>query len=159
MTDNRKLICFAGVRCNRLLRFAGHRLGIAGRVDAGSKISRRASKFGAPRTSSVARDSSSERGFRSAILGLVGILEGSLLYIRGWQIWMRVFRIGGRSLDRGAGGANSLLNFLFSCCQRIVRNVQRALLYFRVDYAVQRFDRIGYFLLVSGISQFVDFNS
>src|SRR3954467_3002679 len=119
MTDSRKLICFAGVRCNQLLRFAGHRLEIAGRVDAGSKISRRA-RFGAPRTSSVARDSSSERGFRSAILGLVGILEGSLLYIRGWQIWMRVFRIRGRSLDRGAGGANSLLHFLFSRRQRIV---------------------------------------
>ena len=42
------------------------------------------------------------------------------------------------------------LDFLFSCCQRIVRDVQRVLLYFGFDYAVQRFDRIGYFLLVSG---------
>jgi hypothetical protein len=37
--------------------------------------------------------------------------------------------------------------------------VQRALLYFGFNYAVQRFDRVGYFLLVSGISQFIDFNS
>ena len=37
--------------------------------------------------------------------------------------------------------------------------MQRAFLYFGFDYAVQRFDRIGYFLLVSGISQFLDFNS
>jgi hypothetical protein len=39
MTDNRKFICLAGARCNRLLRFAGHRLEIAGRAGAGSKIS------------------------------------------------------------------------------------------------------------------------
>jgi hypothetical protein len=75
------------------------------------------------------------------------------------QVWMRAFRICGRSLVRGPGGANSFLDFLFSRGQRIVRDVQRALRYFGFDYAVQRFDRIGYFLLVSGISQFVDFNS
>ena len=72
---------------------------------------------------------------------------------------MRAFRICGRSFDRGPGGADSLLDFLFSRCQRIVRDVQRALLYFGFDYAVQRFDRIGYFLLVSGVSEFLDFNS
>ena len=72
---------------------------------------------------------------------------------------MRVFSICGRSLDGGPSGADSLLDFLFSRCQRIVRDVQRALLYFGFDYAVQRCDRVGYFLLVSGISQFLDFNS
>ncbi len=72
---------------------------------------------------------------------------------------MRTLSICGRSLDGGPGGADSLLDFLFRRCQRIVRDVQRALLYFRLDYAVQRFDRIGYFLLVSGISQLLDFNS
>jgi hypothetical protein len=37
--------------------------------------------------------------------------------------------------------------------------VQRAFLYFGFDYAVQRVDRIRNFLFVSGISQFLDFNS
>jgi len=37
--------------------------------------------------------------------------------------------------------------------------VQRALLYFGFDYAVQRCNRIRYFLLVSGISKFLDFKS
>ena len=72
---------------------------------------------------------------------------------------MRAFPICSRRLDRGPGGADRLLDFLFSRCQRIVRDVQRALLYFGFEYAVQRFDRIGYFLLVGGISQFLDFNS
>jgi hypothetical protein len=72
---------------------------------------------------------------------------------------MRAFGICGRSLDRGPGGADSLLDFLFSRRQRIVRDVERALLDFGFDYAVQRFDRIRYFLLVSGISDIVDFNS
>jgi len=36
------------------------------------------------------------------------------------QVWMRAFRICGRSLDGGPGGADSLLDFLFSRCQRIV---------------------------------------
>ena len=52
-----------------------------------------------------------------------------------------------------------MLYFFLSRCQRVVRNVQRALLYFGFDYAVQRFDRVGYFLLVSWISQFLDINS
>jgi hypothetical protein len=72
---------------------------------------------------------------------------------------MRAFRICGRGLDRGPGGADSLLDFLFRRCQRIVRDVQRAFFYFGFDYAVQRFNRIRYFLLVSGISGIVDFNS
>jgi hypothetical protein len=72
---------------------------------------------------------------------------------------MRSFRICSRSLDCGSRGVNRLLDFLFSRGQRIVRDVQRALRYFGFDYAVQGFDRIGYFLLVSGISQFLDFNS
>ena len=72
---------------------------------------------------------------------------------------MRAFRICGRSPDGSPGGADSLLDFLFSRCQRVVRDVQRALLYFAFDYAVQRCDRVGYFLLVSGISQSLDFNS
>ena len=66
---------------------------------------------------------------------------------------MRVFSICGRSLDGGSGGADSLLNFLLSRCQGIVRDVQRAFLYFVFDYAVQRCDRVGYFLLVGRISQ------
>ena len=63
---------------------------------------------------------------------------------------MRVFCICGRSFDRSPGGADSLLDFLFSRCQRIVRDVERALRYFGFAYAVQGLDRIGYFLLVSG---------
>ena len=59
---------------------------------------------------------------------------------------MRAFRICGHSLDRGPGGADSLLDFLFSRCQGIVRNVHRAFLYFGFDYALQGFDRIGHFL-------------
>jgi hypothetical protein len=59
---------------------------------------------------------------------------------------MRAFRICGRSLDRGSSGADSLLDFLFSHCQRIVRGVERAFLYFGFDYAVQRFDGIAYLL-------------
>ena len=72
---------------------------------------------------------------------------------------MRAFRICGRSLDRGPRGADGLLDFLFSRCQWIVRDVQRALLYFGFDYAVQRFDRIGQLLLADGVSELVDFNS
>ncbi len=47
---------------------------------------------------------------------------------------MRAFRICGGSFDRGPGGADSLLDFLFTGCQRIVRDVQRAAIYF-VNYA------------------------
>jgi hypothetical protein len=72
---------------------------------------------------------------------------------------MRAFRICGRSFDSGSSGADRLLDFLFSRCQRVVRDVQRALLYFGFEYAVQRVDCISYFLLVSGVSKFLDFNS
>src|SRR5204863_3433993 len=102
------------------------------------------------RTSNGLRGSSPERDHgRSGVLALVRILDGSLLDVRRWQIWMRAFRICGRSLDGGPGRAYSLLDFLFSRRHRIVRDVQRAILYFGFDYAVQRFDRIGYFLLMS----------
>ena len=93
------------------------------------------------------------------MLALLRILGWSLLYIRSWQIGMRAFSICGRILDRRPSRADSFLDFLFSRCQRIVRDVQRALRYFGVDYAILRFDRIGYFLLVGGISQLLDFNS
>ena len=93
------------------------------------------------------------------MLALLRILGWSLLYIRSWQIGMRAFSICGRILDRRPSRADSFLDFLFSRCQRIVRDVQRALRYFGVDYDILRFDRIGYFLLVGGISQLLDFNS
>ncbi len=72
---------------------------------------------------------------------------------------MRTFRICGRSFDGCPCGMDGLLDFLFSRCQRIVRDVQRALFYFGFDCAVQRFDRIGYFLLAGDISELLDFNS
>ena len=87
------------------------------------------------------------------------IVGGSLLNIWHRQIWMRAFRVCGRSLDRCARGADSLLDFLFSRCQRVVRDVQRGLLYFGFDHAFHRSDRIRYFLLLSRIAQIVDFNS
>ena len=72
---------------------------------------------------------------------------------------MRTFRICGRSLDGGSCGADRLLEFLFSRCQWIVRDVQRVILYFGFDHAVHRFDCISYLLLVSGISELIDFNA
>ena len=72
---------------------------------------------------------------------------------------MRAFPICSRSFDRGPCGADSLLDFLFGRCQWIVRDVQRALLYFGFEYPVQRIDGIRYFLLESGVSKFLDFNS
>jgi len=71
---------------------------------------------------------------------------------------MRAFSISGRSLDSGPSGTNSLLDFLFNRSQRIVRDVQRPFSILVFDYAVQGSDRIDYFLFVSGISEFVDFN-
>ena len=47
---------------------------------------------------------------------------------------MRAFRVSGRSLNGAPSGTNSLLDFLFSRYQRIVRDVQRAFLYFGFDY-------------------------
>ena len=107
----------------------------------------------------IFRTASREKHDGSGVLAMLLVLHGRLLKIRRWQIWVCAFRICGRSLDGASGGADSLLNFLFSSCQRIVRDVQRALLYFGFDYTFQRCDRVGYFLLVSGISQFLDFNS
>ena len=83
-----------------------------------------------------------------------------MLYLRGrWQVWMSTLRICHRSFDCGPGGANGLLDFLFSRSQRVVRDVQRALFYFHFDYAVQRFDRISDFFLASDISELIDFDS
>ena len=72
---------------------------------------------------------------------------------------MRAFRVSGRSLNGAPSGADSVLDFLFGRCQRIVRDVHRAFLYFGFDYADQRFDRVDYFLLVNRISQLINFNS
>jgi hypothetical protein len=71
---------------------------------------------------------------------------------------MRAFRVCGRSFDRGPSGADSLLDFLFSRYQRIVRDMQRASL-FCFDYAAQRFDSIGYLLLANKVSELLNFNS
>ena len=49
---------------------------------------------------------------------------------------MRAFRVSGRNLNGAPSGADSVLDFLFSRRQRIVRNVQRALRYFGLDHAV-----------------------
>ena len=95
----------------------------------------------------------------SGLVAGVGIFNGSVPIRRCWKVWMRAFRICGRSFDGGADGADSLLDFLFGRCQRIVRDVQRAFLYFGFDYAVQCFDRIGYLLLADGVSELLDFNS
>lgn len=96
---------------------------------------------------------------RSGVLALVRIFDRCLRCIRRrWELWMRSFGICGRGSSGGAGRANSLLDFLFTRRQRIVRGVQRALFYFDFDYALQRFDRIGYFLLVRRISELFDFD-
>ncbi len=49
---------------------------------------------------------------------------------------MRSLSVGGRGFDCTPGGANSLLDFLFSRGQRIEGNVQRTLRYFEFDHAV-----------------------
>ena len=49
---------------------------------------------------------------------------------------MRAFRVSGRSLNGAPSGADSVLDFLFGRCQRIVRDVHRALFYFGFNYAV-----------------------
>ena len=49
---------------------------------------------------------------------------------------MRVFVSVAAALISAPGGADSLFDFLFSRCQRIVGDVQRVLLYFGFDYAV-----------------------
>jgi len=72
---------------------------------------------------------------------------------------MRAFRVCGRRLDGGSCGADSLLDFLFGRRQWIVRDVKNAFFYFGFDYAVQRLERIGHFLLPSGILWLVDFDS
>ena len=65
------------------------------------------------------------------------VFDGSLLYVRRrWQVWMRSLCICSRGFDITSGRANSRLDFLFACGKRIVRDVQRAVLYFRLDRAV-----------------------
>ena len=63
---------------------------------------------------------------------------------------MRSFCICGCGFDSNSGRMDSVLDFLFDRCQRIVRDVHRAVLYFGFDHAVQRFDRIGYLLWRTG---------
>ena len=58
---------------------------------------------------------------------------------------MRALRICGCGFDSAPGRTDSLFDFLFTHGQRIVRDVQRAVLDFRFKHAVQRFDRIGLF--------------
>src|SRR5215467_7501599 len=90
------------------------------------------------RRSSIARrDTSAERDHQELeVLAFVRLLDGRLLYIRRWQVWMRTFRICGRSFDSGPGGADGLLDFLLSCCQRIIRDVNRAFFDLCFDHAV-----------------------
>ena len=52
-----------------------------------------------------------------------------------------------------------MLDFLRGRCQRIVRDVQRIFLDSRLDYAIHRYDCVGYLLLESRIAQFIDFDS
>jgi hypothetical protein len=99
-------------------------------------------------------------GSQSGVFVVPRVFDRRLFHIRRrWQVWMRAFRICGCGFDVGPGGADSLLDFLLARDQWIVRDVQRALLDFGFDYAVQRFDRICYLLLVSEISELVDFDA
>ena len=121
MTDNRKLIWFAGVGCNRLLRFAGHRLrNRRPRRWRFENLASSAKKLWQRERRTIFRTRRPERSLRVRSLALVRIFDGSLLYIRRQQIWVRAFRVCGRSLDGRACGADSLLDFLFSRCQRVV---------------------------------------
>jgi hypothetical protein len=72
---------------------------------------------------------------------------------------MRTFSISSRSLDRGSGRTDSLLDFLLTRGQWIVRDVQPAVLYFCFDYVTQRLGCISYFLLAGDISKLIDFDS
>jgi hypothetical protein len=97
---------------------------------------------------------------QSGVFAVLRVFDGDLLGIRRrGQVWMRTLRICCRGFDATPGGTNSLLDFLFTRRQRVVRDVQRALLYFGFGYAVQRFDGVGYFLLTTGIAKLPDFNS
>src|SRR5689334_3590672 len=93
-------------------------------------------KFRQSPTSNDLRDTLPESDHEWSVFALFGILDGNLMYIRWWEIWMRAFRICGCSLNVGSGRADSVLDFLFSRGQRIVRDVQSVLRYFGFDYAV-----------------------
>ena len=87
------------------------------------------------------------------------VFGGSLLHTRRrWQIWMRSLSVCSRGFDRAPGGADGLLIFFIGRHQRIERDVQRAFLYSDFAYAVQRFDRVGYFSLAGGISELLNFD-
>ena len=93
------------------------------------------------------------------MLVIVRAFDRSLLHIRrSWQVWTRSFCICRRGFDGIPGGANSLLDFLFSRGEWIVRHVQRFVLDFGFDYAVQSQDRIGYFSFAGGVSKLLNFN-
>jgi hypothetical protein len=90
----------------------------------------------------------------------VVLFSRSLLYVRrGWQVWMRSLCICGRGFYSITGGADSLLDFLFSRSEQIVRDVQRAVLDFGFNHAVQSQDRVGYFSFAGGISELLNFDS
>jgi hypothetical protein len=102
-------------------------------------------------------DTKRQSARQSGVVVVLCVFDGRLLCAwRHRQVWMRIFHICGRSFDSRAGGADSLLDFLFSRCQRIIRDVQRLLLYFDFDYSTQSFDRIGDFLLARGISELIN---
>jgi len=106
-------------------------------------------KFPQPRRQTVFGTGRQRDHERSGVLALVRILGGTLQYTRRWQVWMRRFCICGRGFDGSSGRADSLLDFLLSGSQRIVRDVERAFCYFDFNYAIQTFDSAAYFLLAS----------
>jgi hypothetical protein len=62
-------------------------------------------------------------GSQSGVFAVSRVIDGRLFHIgRRWQVRMRAFRVRGCSFDRSAGGADSLLDFLFTRCQQIVRD-------------------------------------
>ena len=93
------------------------------------------------------------------MLVVVRAFDRSLLHTRRvWQVWTHSFCICRRGFDSVPGGANSLLDFLFSRGERIVRHVHRFVLDFGFDYAVQSQDRVGDFPFAGGISELLNFN-
>src|SRR4030095_1948978 len=90
-----------------------------------------------------ARHSRERQAPRESGVLVVRLFDGSLLYIRrSWQVRMSSLCICRRVFDGIPGGANSLLDFLFSRGQRIVRDVQRALLYSGFDHTVSSHARV-----------------
>jgi len=94
------------------------------------------------------------------MLVVVRAFNRNLLHVRRvWQVRMRSFCICRRGFDSISGGANSLLDFLFSRGEWIVRHVHRFVLDFGFDYTVQSQDRVDYFSFAGGISELLNFNS